>query len=106
MLNTPIKPPEKKTKTAYDDFLRALETESLSFPKPVVLVHGDSHIFRIDKPLLNSKTDRVIENFTRVETFGTPDVHWIRVIADSDDPSVFTFKPEIVMKNLVNHLTK
>ena len=103
MLNSPIKPPEKKTKTGYDEFLAALETEILAFPKPVVLVHGDSHIFRIDQPLLSSKTGRVIENFTRVETFGTPDVHWIRVIADSDDPNVFTFKPEIVKKNLVDH---
>ncbi len=106
VLNSPIKLPEKKTKTAYDEFLRALETESLGFPRPVVLVHGDSHMFRIDKPLLNSKTGRVIENFTRVETFGTPDVHWIRVIADLNDPSVFTFKPEIVMKNVVDHLAK
>jgi hypothetical protein len=106
VLNSPIKVPEKKTKTAYDEFLRALETESLGFPRPVVLVHGDSHIFRIDKPLLNSKTSRVIENFTRVETFGTPDVHWIRVIADLNDPNVFTFKPEVVMKNVVDHSAK
>ena len=72
MLNSPIKPPEKKIKTAYDEFLAALETETLAFPKPVVLVHGDSHIFRIDQPLLSSKTGRVIENFTRVETLARP----------------------------------
>ena len=103
MLNSPIKPPEKKIKTAYDEFLAALETETLAFPKPVVLVRGDSHIFRIDQPLLSSKTGRVIENFTRVETFGTPDVHWSRVMVNLDDPNVFTFKPEIVKKNLVDH---
>jgi len=103
MLNSPIKPPEKKIKSAYDEFLTALERETLAFPRPVVLVHGDSHIFRIDQPLLSSKTGRVIENFIRVETFGTPDVHWIRVIVDPDDPNVFTFKPEIVKKNLVDH---
>jgi hypothetical protein len=72
MLNSPIKPPEKKTKSADDEFLAALETETLAFPRPVVLVHENSHIFRIDQPLLSSKTGRVIENFTRVETFGTP----------------------------------
>ena len=94
--------PEKKTKTAYDEFIRSLETETLQFSGPVALVHDDSHIFRIDKPLLSSKTGRVIENFTRVETFGTPDVHWVRVIADLNDPSIFTFKPEIVTKNVVD----
>jgi hypothetical protein len=106
VLNSPIKLPQEKTKTAYDEFVRALETETLRFSRPVVLVHGDSHIFRIDKPLLNSKTARVIENFTRVETFGTPDVHWIRVIVDLNDPSIFTFKPEIVVKNVVDHSAK
>jgi len=98
MLGSPVKPPEKKTKTGYDDFLVALEAETLAFTRPVVLVHGDSHIFRIDQPLVSSKTRRVIENFTRIETFGTPDVHWIRVIVDPNDPNIFTFKPEIVKK--------
>jgi hypothetical protein len=106
LLNSPIKLPEKKTKTAYDDFIRVLESETLRFTKPVLLVHGDSHIFRIDKPLLNSKTARVIENFTRLETFGTPDVHWIRVTADLNDPNVFTFKPEVVTKNVIDHTEK
>ena len=106
MLGSPIKPPEKKTKTGYDDFLAALETETLAFTKPVVLGYGDSHIFRIDQPLLFSNTGRVIENFRRVETFGTPDVHWIRVIVNPSDPNVFTFKPEFVKKTLVNHTAK
>jgi len=106
MLNSPIKLPETKTKTAYDDFIRVLESEMLRFPRPVLLVHGDSHIFRIDKPLLSSNTGRIIENFTRVETFGTPDVHWVRVIADLNDPNIFTFRPEIVEKNVVNHMAK
>lgn len=106
MLGSPIKAPEKKAKTGYDDFLAALEREVLVISKPVVLVHGDSHIFRIDRPLLNSKTGRMIENFTRVETFGTPDSHWVRAIVDPNDPNVFSFKPEIVKKNLLNGSAK
>ena len=93
-------------RTGFDEFLLALEAETLAFNGPVVLLHGDSHIFRIDKPLLNSRTGRMIENFTRVETFGTPDVHWVRVIVDTNDPNVFTFKPEIVKKNLLHHSAK
>ena len=105
-LNSPIKRPEKRPQTGYDDFLAALETETLAFNGPVLMVHGDSHIFRIDQPLVNSTTGRFIENFTRLETFGTPDVHWVRVIVDLNDPNVFTFKPEIVKKNLVDHSIK
>jgi len=105
-LNSPIKAPEKRPTTGYDDFLGALEAETLAFNRPVLFVHGDSHIFRVDKPLVSSKTGRFIENLTRLETFGTPEVHWVRVIIDTNDANVFTFKPEIVKKNLVNHSTK
>jgi hypothetical protein len=106
MLNSPIKPPEKRTKTGYDEFLTALEREVLAFSKPILFVHGDSHIFRIDQPLLNSRTGRMIENFTRLETFGTPDVHWVRVTVQPDGPTVFTFRPEIVKTNLVDHSSR
>jgi hypothetical protein len=89
--------------SGYSDFLAALETEVLTFDKPVVLVHGDTHYFRIDQPLLSTARKRLIEHFTRVETFGSPNVHWVRVIVDPSDPQVFTFKPEIVRKNLGKH---
>lgn len=97
------RPPEQRKQTGFDDFLAALETETLAYGRPVVLVHGDTHIFRIDKPLVGTKSRRTVENFTRVETFGTPDVHWVRGIVDPNDPNIFGFKPEIVRKNLVNH---
>jgi hypothetical protein len=87
----------------YRDLLKVLEAETLGFKKPVVLVHGDTHHFRIDNPLLSAKSRRPIENFTRVETFGNPDVHWIRVTVNPKDPNVFTFHPQIVKENVVNH---
>ena len=63
--------------TGYADFLALLEGETRTFGKPVVLAHGDSHYFRIDKPLPQptggnpdgNRTTR-LTNFTRVETFG------------------------------------
>lgn len=42
---------------------------TIAFGKPVAYVHGDSHYFRIDKPLLDANGIRAL-NFTRVETFG------------------------------------
>lgn len=82
-------------------FVDALRRETLAFEGQVVLVHGDSHYFRIDKPLLGPSKRR-IENFTRVETFGDPDVHWLLVTADEQEPNVFTFRPRIVEKNRVH----
>ena len=90
-------------RAGFNDFLAALEEETLSFKRPVVLVHGDSHNFQINKPLYGSRSGRKIENFTRVETFGTPDVHWLRATIDWKDPNLFSFRQEIVEENLVNH---
>jgi hypothetical protein len=98
-----FKSPETRRATGFDEFLAALEKETVAFGKPVVYVHGDSHLFRVDKPLVGSRSRRIIENFTRVETFGHPYAHWVRGIVDSRDPNVFSFKPEIVKENLVTH---
>jgi hypothetical protein len=98
-----IKPPEERRDTGFDDFLGALEDETLMFGKPVVYVHGDTHTFRVDKPLVGSISRRMIENFTRVETFGYRNTHWVRVIVDPGDPNVFSFRQQIVKENLVKH---
>ena len=97
---------EIRKKSGYTDLLRALEAEVLTFGKPVLFVHGDTHVFRIDKPLFNTTNRRTIENFTRVEVFGVPDVHWVRIAVDLSKPGLFTITPEIVEKNLVNHSGK
>ncbi len=102
---------EMRKQSGYSDFLKALKTETVAFGKPVVLMHGDTHYFRIDKPMFEKdpsekgrrRRGRMIENFTRVETFGIPESHWVRVIVDSKDPNVFTYKEKIVEKNLVKH---
>ena len=98
-----IKPPAKKSATGYDEFLEVLEIETLAFRKPVAFVHGDTHIFRIDKPLFGTASRRFIENFTRIETVGYPDTHWVRAAVDPRDPNVFSFRLEIVKDNLVDH---
>ncbi len=87
----------------FNDMIFVLEQETIVFARPVVLVHGDSHYFRIDKPLIGSRSGVRLENFTRVETFGTIDVHWLRARVDPGNPNVFTFEQGIVAENLVSH---
>jgi hypothetical protein len=94
-------PPAERT--GFNDFLTALEAEVIAFGRPVVLVHGDSHYFRIDKPLVGSRSGRRIENFTRVETFGENDNHWLHVSVDPGNPNVFVFDQRIVRANLIVH---
>ncbi|MFL6450078.1 MAG: hypothetical protein ACJ746_20730 [Bryobacteraceae bacterium] len=67
-------------------------------------MHGDSHYFRIDKPVLDPTRLR-LENFTRVETFGdnqangNNDVHWLKVYVDANSRDVFAYQPQIVPGN-------
>lgn len=98
-----IKPPKEKRQTGFDEFILALEEHVIDFAKPVVYAHGDTHTFRMDKPLLDPINQRIIENFTRVETFGFPDTHWVRVTIDPEDPNVLRFRQEIVQQNRVEH---
>lgn len=97
---------EIRKKSGYTDMVRTLEAEVVAFGRPVLFVQGDTHVFRIDKPLFSSKSRRTIENFTRVEVFGSPDVYWARIVVDPSKPGLFTITPEIVEKNLVNHMGK
>lgn len=90
----------------YQEFLLALRDEVIAFERPVAYVHGDSHYFRVDKPFVNTKGQR-IENFTRVETFGnnasngTNDVNWLKVFVNPHEREVFSYQPQIVPGNRV-----
>jgi hypothetical protein len=52
---------------------------------------------KIDKPLIDQA--HLIKNFTRVETFGSPNVHWIKVSAHPEGGNLFTFEPMMVPGN-------
>jgi hypothetical protein len=90
----------------FQSFLLELRARTIAFRRPVVLVYGDSHYFRVDKPLQDAQGRRV-ENFTRVETFGDNaanglnDVQWVKVLVDPDSRDVFAFQPQIVPANRV-----
>jgi len=81
----------------YTAFLDALASETAAFDGQVVLVHGDTHFFKVDKPLFNQAN--LLRNFTRVETFGSPNIHWVKVMVDPHSRNVFTFEPMIVPGN-------
>ena len=88
-------------RTGFNDFLAALEAETIAYGRPVVLVHGDSHYFRLDKPMIGTRSRRRVENFTRVETFGENDNHWLHVTVEPTSPNVFVFDQRIVAANLI-----
>jgi len=107
----PLRNPQTLAETdgqpdGFQTFLLALRDEVVAFQRPVAYVNGDSHYFRVDKPFLNAKGQR-LENFTRVETFGdnqangTNDVNWLKVTVDARSREVFTYQTQIVPGNRV-----
>ena len=99
-------PGKPETPSGFTDLRALLEQEATAFQKPVVLVNGDSHYFRIDNPLRKNappgqRIPPSLENFLRVETFGTPNHHWLHVTVEPSDPNVFVFRPRIVSANVI-----
>jgi hypothetical protein len=84
---------------ALPDYVNALRSLTEAFSGQVVLVHGDSHYFKLDKPLNRTTGGGVLGNFTRVETFGSRNTHWVRATIDARDPILFRFDPMIVAAN-------
>jgi hypothetical protein len=80
--------------SGYRNFIDKLASETEQFKGQVLFVHGDTHYFKLDKPLY--APNRMLSNFTRLETFGSPQIHWVRVTVDAKSANVFTVHPVIV----------
>jgi hypothetical protein len=78
-------------KPVFKAFLAQLEQSARRLGKPVLFVHGDTHIYRVDTPFVDAAGP--IANLVRLETYGSPFVGWVKVTVDADRPEVFTFEP-------------
>jgi hypothetical protein len=84
---------------AFPDYVDALRDAALAFDGQVAYVHGDAHYYKQDKPL-SGPNGGVVANFTRVETFGARNTHWVSATIDARNPDVFVFTPQIVRANV------
>ena len=73
-------------------FTALLAREAARFGKPVLVVHGDSHMHRIDRPLRDA-AGAPLANVLRVESFGSPRVGWLRIAVDPGAPALFSATP-------------
>lgn len=74
--------------SGFKDFSRTLHTKTQSFGKPVLLLFGDSHEFRIFHPF-----PRSAGNLIAVEVYGAEHMHAVEITVDTDAATVFTVKP-------------
>jgi hypothetical protein len=70
------------------NFGSALVKKAVDFGKPVLLIYGDSHKFRVTRPF-----PKTAPNITGLEVFGSSDMHAVKVSVDTDDLAVFGFTP-------------
>ncbi|MFK5948515.1 MAG: hypothetical protein QM500_07070 [Methylococcales bacterium] len=87
--------PQLNENNGYADFFHKLELETKNFDGQVLLVHGDSHYFKIDKPMFN-EDGRLTPNFSRVEVFGSKDNNWVEMTVNPNSENIFSFKPVIL----------
>ena len=81
----------------YGPLVLALRDHVAAFPGSVLFIHGDSHTYRIDQPL-KDEAGRELANFTRLETFGSPDIGWVRIVADTAKGEVVEIEPRLMRR--------
>jgi hypothetical protein len=86
--------PWRTTRKVYDDLLAAIRSVARALPKPVLLVHGDTHNYQVDAPFTDA-LGQPVPNLTRVETYGSPIVGWVKVTVVPANPRLFSFEPHI-----------
>ena len=79
---------------AFDAFIAQLRDGGERLRKPVLLVHGDTHIYRVDSPFRDASGMPLLA-MTRLETFGSPFIGWVRVDVDPARPQPFSFTPHL-----------
>ena len=92
----------EQQRQGFNAILARITQHAIAFGKPVLLAHGDSHYFRVDKPLAGPVApsgSAILENVTRLENFGSPSVHWVEVFVNPHDPNVFRIEQRIVEGN-------
>jgi len=72
----------------YNTMLSVITRETQSFEGEVLLIHGDTHQYRIDRPLIDPNTRQPLRNFTRIEVFGSPFVNWVRITVKEENGRV------------------
>jgi hypothetical protein len=74
--------PRHEPREGYGSFMHALHRQVAGFRGPVLLIHGDTHNQRVDQPLRDARGE-TYRNFTRLESYGSPDIGWTRVVVDT-----------------------
>ena len=94
--NADLEEPDDSYRKAFEPFIETIEEEAERFARPVLLAHRDGHIYTVDHPLVRRTTGRRLENLTRLQVPGSPDVGWVRVVVTPGAENPFAFENHVV----------
>ncbi len=83
----------------YVDFLTTMREQTKRFEGQVVYLHGDSHSATFDHPLMDTNGSP-LPNFTRIETSGKEDTHWVKMTVTPSGPVLLSFELHVIDANL------
>ena len=69
--------------------MKSISKELRKWPKPVLAIHGDSHDYIVDQPLIDERTGKAFAQFTRLEVPGAPQIRLVDVNVDTSQQDVF-----------------
>jgi len=72
----------------FADIRARIVERARAYGKPVLLVHGDEHVYEVEPGYAG------VANLTRLETFGDTATQWLRVTADPRTATVFSWQPQ------------
>jgi len=82
------------TRHVFDEYLALFQQTARTLGKPVLLIHGDTHSYQVDTPFTDA-SGAPLANITRVVTYGSPIVGWVKVYVNPASARLFTFEPHI-----------
>jgi len=94
--NADLEEPDDSERQAFEPFISVVEEEAERFARPVLLAHGDGHVYTVDHPLVRRTTGRRLENLTRLQVPGSPEVGWVRVVVTPGADEPFAFQVHVV----------
>lgn len=88
---------------AFVESLAAIAAGAVRLGRPVLLIHGDGHVYKVDQPLVQEGySGPRVANVTRIEVFGSSDMHAVEIGVDPGNPALFEIAPLLVEKNLAD----
>ena len=83
--------------SGFVDTVQAIVGGARAFGRPVLVVHGDNHVLELES--FKDVNMQAVPNTLRLQLFGDPLIHAVRILVDPDMPGVFGFIPLIVPEN-------